>query len=295
MTQYAITDIGSNTMVLIFYEIHDGVPIQMYHESTPAHLIDYVDADRIMSKEGIAEAARVLALYDQKCETAGIEYRFADITGPCRIGNQQELVDALAKTKFEIHPLTGYQEAAYDYIGTRFSYPDVRDGIAFDVGGGSTELISFRDSKPVDAVSFHLGCVRLSHLPLDTQECAKELHKIRKEYPSLNTASKDLIGIGGTMRYAGLVCNDLYHTDHMLPVVRLREMYQRLLDHEAEAEEAVMREVRVSRQPLLLPGIHMILEICNAYEAETILISDTGIRDGFLLECLHLTNGQENA
>ena len=35
----------------------------------------------------------------------------------------------------------------------------------------------------MEAMSFHLGCVRLAHLPLDTKECRKELLKARKEYP----------------------------------------------------------------------------------------------------------------
>ena len=37
-----------------------------------------------------------------------------------------------------------------------------------------------------------------------------------------------------------------------------------------------------SRQPVFLPGLHMILEIARIYRAKRILISKTGIREGFL-------------
>ena len=42
MTQYAIADIGSNTIVLLVYEMVNHYPTPILHISTPTHLIDYV-------------------------------------------------------------------------------------------------------------------------------------------------------------------------------------------------------------------------------------------------------------
>ena len=47
-------------------------------------------------------------------------------------------------------------------------------------------------------------------------------------------------------------------------------------------EENVNKE----RQKVLLPGMHMVLEIAHIYNAKRILVSKTGIREGFLLYCL---------
>lgn len=290
MKQYAIADIGSNTMVLVVYEIHDGRPFQIYHKSTPAHLIDDVDAAGHMSQHGIRKAYDVLMTYKETCDEMKISCRWADITEPCRISNQAELVQALSSCSFEIHPLTGYQEAACDYLGSKNSYPDQKDGIAFDVGGGSTELISFQDGKIVEAMSFHLGCVRLAHLPLDTEECAQQLKKAQQEYPSLQRSSNELIGIGGTIRATGLVCDALYHTKSTISTVHLQELYQKLINQDEAALNAMHDNVKASRQPVFLPGIHMILEICRVFQAETILVSDSGIREGFLQECLKRQN-----
>lgn len=291
MTQYAIADIGSNTMVLVVYEFQDGRPIQIYHKSTPAHLIDYVDDSSHMSNAGIRKAYEVLMTYKKKCDEMNIQYRWADITEPCRIKNQEELVQALKGCSFEVHPLTGYQEAACDYLGSRNSYPDQKDGIAFDVGGGSTELISFQNSQIVEAMSFHLGCVRLAHLPLDTEECARELIKAQQEYPSFQTISRQLIGIGGTIRATGLVCNALYHTKSEISVVQLQQLYDKLKAEDPAAMDAMHENVKESRWPVFLPGMHMILEICRTFHAETILVSESGIREGFLQECLKRQNG----
>lgn len=286
MTQYAIADIGSNTMVLVIYEIHDGRPFQVFHESTPAHLIENVDEKGQMSMAGIRKAYQVLVKYKEICDARQIQYRWADITEPCRIINREELVQALSSCSFEIHPLSGYQEAACDYLGSKNSWPDQKDGIAFDVGGGSTELISFKNGQIQEAMSFHLGCVRLAHLPLDTEECAKELKKAQEAYPSLQTISKELIGIGGTIRATGLVCDALYQTKTVISAVQLKELYQKLIDGDAIALQAMHEHVKTSRQPVFLPGVHMILEICRVFQAEKILVSDSGIREGFLQECL---------
>ena len=142
------------------------------------------------------------------------------ITEPCRIQNKEELVQSLQTTGWDIYPLSGNEEALYDFLGTKYSYPNLTNGIAFDVGGGSTELISFKNGQPIDAMSFPLGCVRLRHLPIDTPECEREILSARKEYPSLNITCEELIGIGGTMRAAGKVYQALFHEELTIEVIK---------------------------------------------------------------------------
>ncbi len=285
MNRYGIADVGSNTVVLIVYEVNADQLKQLKYISTPVHLINYVK-DGQMSHEGIENALAVLKQYAAILDDMNISYRFADITEPCRIHNAEELIEALEQSGFEIHPLTGEQEALYDFEGAKFSYPDVHEGIAFDVGGGSTELISFKDDKAVEAMSFHLGCVRLAHLPLDTQECRKEILKARSGYPSLDTDAKTIIGIGGTARALGLVCEKAYGNRHHIRVDDLKDAFVRIRDKEPVMTQIVSQTVEPSRIPVLLPGMHMILEICDVFNTEEIMISDTGIREGFLMACI---------
>ena len=110
MTQYAIADIGSNTIVLLVYEMVDHYPTPILHISTPAHLIDYVNEDRIMSNEGILKSTEVLQSYTDKLDEMHVQYRFADITEPCRIQNKKELVASLQTTGWDIYPLSGMKK-----------------------------------------------------------------------------------------------------------------------------------------------------------------------------------------
>lgn len=300
MERFGIVDIGSNTIVLQVYEIRDGKIEMIRHKSEAVHLIDYVQ-DGIMAREGIEAAAEAVHSYADELEKMDVRYRYADITEPCRIQNRDELVSALEGLGIEIHPLSGHEEAYYDYCGMKLSWPDITDGIAFDVGGGSTELISFADNECIEAMSFPLGCVRLARLPLETEECRKALLKAREQYPSLNCTCSELIGIGGTMRAAGLVVSALYGTGKIIEVRMLQELYEKLKAEDPEAVRAMKANVKKKRQPVFLPGLHMILEICRIFEAERVLISNTNIREGFLLHCLEsteykniLTDGQSD-
>ena len=283
MTRYGIADIGSNTVVLLAYEAAGSTLRNLKYISTPAHLIDDVK-DGVMSAEGIRKASEILKGYASILDSMEIEYRFADVTEPCRIDNKDELVSALEESGFKVYPLTGKQEAECDFRGAKISYPDVHEGIAFDVGGGSTELIRFEDDKAIEAMSFHLGCVRLAHLPLDTKECRKELLKARKEYPLLDVQADTIIGIGGTARAVGLLAEAVYGERFTVTTEQLIDLFERLYNGEEIACDALKRVIEPTRAAILLFGMHMIMEICAVFEAKKILISDTGIREGFLLE-----------
>ena len=98
MTRYGIADIGSNTVVLLAYEAAGSTLRNLKYISTPAHLIDDVK-DGVMSAEGIRKASEILKGYAAILDSMEIEYRFADVTEPCRIDNKDELVAALEESR----------------------------------------------------------------------------------------------------------------------------------------------------------------------------------------------------
>ena len=103
MNRYGIADVGSNTVVLIVYEVNADQLKQLKYISTPVHLINYVK-DGKMSREGIDKALAVLKQYAAILDEMNISYRFADITEPCRIHNAEELIEALNKAALKSIP-----------------------------------------------------------------------------------------------------------------------------------------------------------------------------------------------
>ena len=73
--------------------------------------------------------------------------------------NGQELTKLVAeKTGINLHILPGTAEAFLSFLGT-VNTLSVKDGILFDLGGGSTELVLFRDRQIVESVSIPMGAV----------------------------------------------------------------------------------------------------------------------------------------
>lgn len=283
MTKYGIADIGSNTIVLIIYEMEDQIPKMLFYRSTPAHLIQYVK-DGTMSQEGINKAFEILSEYARVLDEMNISIRYAGITEPGRVSNRSELLNRLQKTSFTVRALSGEEEAECEYIGSKVFYPDIKEGLAFDVGGGSSELIAFSEGKMTDAVSLPVGCVRMASLPKDTDTCEKMLKEYTDGNPSFAVQSDTLIGIGGTIRAAGILSSALFHTGHTLPVAILENVYKGLTEGKEEYISALRQTIDPSRQPFLAPGIHIILDICRLFGTETILVSETNVREGFLLK-----------
>ena len=60
------------------------------------------------------------------------------------------------------------------------------------------------------------------------------------------------------------------------------------------ATKAMKKVVDKARIPVFLPGVHMILEIARIFEAETIVVFPTGIREGFLMSVLQENDFDES-
>ena len=86
----------------------------------------------------------------------------------------------------------------------------------------------------------------------------------------------------------------MYQTGFTIPVSLLREVYERLVNEESKAVRAMKKVVDKARIPVFLPGVHMILEIADIYEATTIVVSPTGIREGFLMSVLRENDFDES-
>ena len=61
---------------------------------------------------------------------------------------------------FSVRVLSGQEEATFDYYGAIQSAPP-DSGLLADVGGGSTELVQFRDREVICADSIAIGSLNL--------------------------------------------------------------------------------------------------------------------------------------
>ena len=143
----SIIDIGSNTIVLAIYSIENNTLKLMESISQAKHLVGYIENGR-MRQEGIETAYETVREYMELLSLRNIEEVHADITECGRnISNQQELIHAVQKAGCkDVRILTGHEEAMSDYYGAAIS-SSLDSGLLIDIGGGSTEFVSFENNS----------------------------------------------------------------------------------------------------------------------------------------------------
>lgn len=284
MMRYGIVDVGSNTIVHVIYETENGRLRIVSHHSDPVHLVSYI-RDSHMEPEGIGKACESIrnALSDFHKNDVSLIRGF--VTAPARgIDNSDELIRSVRETGLSLQILSGEEEAFYSYRGTCLD-TDAESGLMIDIGGGSTELLAFRHHEKTDSFSMPLGCVRLKN-ETDASKASEEMLKAcRIRHPQMQDQDV-LLAVGGTARALAKVIRTLYGSGRSRDVSYAYDLYDKLIHNDADAQEAVRNNVGSARRPVFTPGLAMLCAVCRSFGIRTILSSEYGVREGFLLETI---------
>ena len=256
-------------------------------------MVGYVN-DGELSRKGIRKACDVLCTYQEMARRAGIETLYVFATASLRnISNTDEAVREIQKqTGLSVDVLSGYDEAVLDFEGASHAR-QLKDGLLVDIGGGSTEILSFADGEIRDAVSLEIGSLFLYKnyvgklFPKQKERKAirskvdAELKKVdflkQNEFP-------EMIGIGGTIRAVKKFNNDLLGLDNTNEIIlteNLQLMDNILQDEEKQTLKKVLR-IAPDRVHTLIPGMLILERICKVCGCKQIQMSGFGVREGYL-------------
>src|SRR6266404_3415710 len=146
----AIIDIGSNSARLVIYQREAAGQWRILGSARQAlRLVREVDMDRQLSAEAIAATIRTLSEFRSIIRAYGVARIIAVATAAVRdAGNGRDLIDrARVELGLRIEVIDSNKEAHYGCIGGIRALP-VNDGIAFDLGGGSVQIVQFQKRAP---------------------------------------------------------------------------------------------------------------------------------------------------
>lgn len=157
-----------------------------------------------------------------------------------------------------------------------------------DIGGGSTELTQYNDSK-VETVSLNFGIVTLSEISDTPQKLLDSIDEFKQQIAAQPFASTTLILTAGTpTTIAAYVLGMDYFTydpqkvnGFHLTLEACYRVYEALL---AMDESDRTRYVGVGRENLIIAGILMVTAIYESLGCEEAIIIDDGLREGIALE-----------
>lgn len=161
MQRIAIIDIGSNSARLVISHIYkNGAYNMVFNQKESLRLAQKTDKNGLLLSEAFSSTLNIMKAFVFMCNQYKADKIIAVATAAIRNAkNGTALTKEIAeKTGIQLHILPGNAEAYLSYLGVINTLP-VSDGIIFDLGGGSTELVLVRDRKLMESVSIPLGAV----------------------------------------------------------------------------------------------------------------------------------------
>ena len=291
---YSLIDIGSNSIRLTVYEIDGSIFKPLFHSKIMAGLAGYVENEKL-SAEGIQVAKSALLEFRNIMRSLSVEEVSVFATASLRnIRNTDKVVKLLnKKTGFNIEVIAAEDEALLSYHGSKLELPEITDGAFIDVGGASTEIISFSDNTPTEVASYRLGSLNLYKKNVrKIIPTAKELSTIsnfimselQKNTAFSFTPHSPLICVGGTGRAVMKIARKLYFLPdecNTLTSSQVEELFTLLTSNRKRPTRLILR-MCPDRIHTIIPGLSIMVNIIHLYHAEEIIISNYGIREGYL-------------
>ena len=295
----AVIDIGSNSMRLTLYEVSGDAFRILFKEKKMAGLAGYVKNGKL-SREGIQCAIIGLLEFKETLRSLGIENCVVFATASLRnIVNSKDAADKISKASgFEVEILSGRDEALFGYLGAMREI-QIGNGAFLDIGGASTEIVVFEDEHATESISLHLGSLSLY------SQCVKKiipgagsqkrLQKVIEEV--MDDADefqfekeKMLLCVGGTARAVLKLAKKYFALEEECTKVttgQLRELTAFLCSGRKAATDLILKQ-EADRIHTMIPGLMILCAIVEKFQAEEIIVSRYGVREGYL--CQRLIN-----
>ncbi|KFN01170.1 Ppx/GppA family phosphatase [Bacillus clarus] len=296
--QYAIIDIGSNTMRLVIYEKQSGgFYKEIENTKVVARLRNYL-IDGSLTEDGIGILLQTLLQFQESTRFHSLHHVLCVATATIRQAeNQDEIKKVIeGKTDFTLKILSEYEEARYGYLAVMNS-TSFTEGVTVDIGGGSTEVTYFRDREIIEYYSFPFGALSLKQQFIRHEvPTAEELDELRRylwyqfrTLPWLNDKKLPLIAIGGSARNMVEIHQNLI--SYPIAGLHLYKMKEaNIKDVKDELKSLSFMELQKldglakDRADTIIPAVEVFHMLVNIVQAPAFVLSRKGLREGVFYE-----------
>ena len=302
----AAVDLGTNNCrLLIASPERDGSLRIVDSFSRIVRLGEGVAQSGTLGEAAMERTVAALKICAQRIRKHRVRHVRAIATEACRqAANVQMLIDRVAEEAgLRLEVVSAAEEAKLAAIGCAPLIGEAYDGaLAFDIGGGSTEVIWLRKADDVSLVHFAsipLGVMSLAETDGGLFSAMREAMLVRFEAVRREMDKKDafdvarhhLLGTSGTVttlagialglpRYVRARVDATWHDcAEILSVVELLKA----LDREGRAKLGCVGEERAD---LVVPGCAIFSAIHAVWPCTRLRVADRGLREGILRELM---------
>lgn len=297
-----LIDIGSNTIRLVIFGFDKATGLnEILNIKTPARLSQYLTKDNDMNDEGIQVLTEALSSFNKVATKFKVDELHPIATAAIRqSNNQKDIIKKVKKdTGVEIKIVPEEDEAFYGYYAITHT-TDIEDGVSVDIGGGSTEVTSFKDKQLKEAHSFPFGVVSLKRQFFGDKEhndksAIKGMEKFLSEQFDQLDWLKDqkvaLVGVGGSARNVARI----HQSEHSYPIggvhnytmsdKDIEEVFD-LIRKSSRDELTNLDGLSRDRVDIILPSVSVFKTLYKKIDATQFTFSRKGIREGYIMNAI---------
>ncbi|MGF7193318.1 exopolyphosphatase [Staphylococcus pasteuri] len=297
-----LIDIGSNTIRLVIFGFDKATGLnEILNIKTPARLSQYLTKDNDMNDEGIQVLTEALSSFNKVATKFKVDELHPIATAAIRqSNNQKDIIKKVKKdTGVEIKIVPEEDEAFYGYYAITHT-TDIEDGVSVDIGGGSTEVTSFKDKQLKEAHSFPFGVVSLKRQFFGDKDhndksAIKGMEKFLSEQFDQLDWLKDqkvaLVGVGGSARNVARI----HQSEHSYPIggvhnytmsdKDIEEVFD-LIRKSSRDELTNLDGLSRDRVDIILPSVSVFKTLYKKIDATQFTFSRKGIREGYIMNAI---------
>lgn len=294
MKKYAVVDLGTNSARLMIASVKSNNVVSLYKTLRTIRIGEGMTEHQRITDAAMQRTADTINEYIELSQSCEAFYCFA--TSAVRDAhNKADFIDYI-KTNcgVDIDVVSGEDEAVLGFAGSVGS-----QGGMFDIGGGSTEVMTGSLDCIKYKTSFNIGTVRLLQMfptaDYADPEAYKKAHELASKTFTNVPAADDFmyVGIGGTATALAAIDLELADydanlvQDHVITLKKAEELCNMLKSKTKEQRKSILG-LQENRADVIVIGAIIMLEFLKATKSSSVVISDRDNQEGYLLKKLGL-------
>lgn len=286
---FAVIDLGSNSVRMSVNSLEsDGSWSVLEKLRATVRLGEGMTSDNFLKEEAIT---RVIDAIISFADTAR-EYKCVSIAAIAtaalrRAANKELFLDRVKKQagiEFEI--ISGEQEAYYSYLAVRETV-GISDGVIYDTGGGSTEIILVKKGEIVHSISLPLGAVMM------TEQMSKKSQMQLYKYVASYIGGIDwldeceglpLYGIGGSARTMAMLHKKERISPNKIDGIKIpyhsvAKIYQNIFATPIQKRKDI-KGMDISRADIILAGLTPVKVLMDMTGSPGVYVCAAGVKEG---------------
>ncbi|WP_188747472.1 Ppx/GppA phosphatase family protein [Parapedobacter defluvii] len=281
--RYAAIDIGSNAVRLLIADIIQNNGTISFKKNTlvrvPLRLGDDAFIDRHISEPKATDLVKTMVAFRNLMDVYKVSEYMACATSAMREAeNSKSLVKEVKEVGIDLQVIGGSEEAEIIYnshieqhLGSKKAY------LYIDVGGGSTELSVFADTKLVASASFNIGTIRI----LDNQDKEETWEEMKTWVKNHTRMFKTIYGIGtgGNINKLSRLAND--KEEKPISYTKLKSLYEYLNSFSLKDRINVLG-LNNDRADVIIPACEIFLTLMKYGRLRQVIVPRVGLVDGII-------------